>query len=302
MNFFCLFGNLLLFCYNYFTRREKSLQNKLVIIYDYDGTLAPGSIQEPKLIPLLMPEYKDNPQLFWNLPNQRAKSGDLDGNLMYMNVLIEKAKERNIPLTRSMLKECGSYSENFPGVTGWFSRINNYGQSKGVVVEHYIISSGNEELLIGTKIAKFFTGISACKFYFNDEGIATEAGTTLNDHTKTKFIENIRTFKDADDPDLEAEKLPYANMVYIGDGFTDMPAMKMILNSGGLSFAVYSNEKTEKMANGFKEKNFVNACYHTATCYTPNSPLEKTIFKEIERISRSSSSDKPQQMSIFDYL
>lgn len=139
----------------------------LAICYDFDKTLSPDDMQAQGYIQSIEYEVAD----FWKESNKLAADNDMDQNLAYMYMMRDKSRGR-VLFTKETLHEDGSKVKLFPGVDTWFDRINEYGKSKGVIVEHYIISSGLKEMIEGTEVAKKFKKIYASSFYYDDRGEA----------------------------------------------------------------------------------------------------------------------------------
>ncbi len=214
----------------------------IAIMYDFDKTLCTRDMQEYTFIP----SVGMRPDEFWRHTAEVAKAETMDSILTYMYCMVEKARQAGNPLTRESLVACGKDIEYHPGVEGWFERINRYAEEAGVVVEHYVLSSGLKEIIEGTSIAKFFKRIYACEFLYKD-GQAFWPKMAVNYTNKTQFVYRINKGvldinNDVDlnnsRPDNE-KRVFFSNMVYIGDGLTDVPCMKLVKQSGGHSIAIY---------------------------------------------------------------
>ena len=228
----------------------KSADQKFTIalIYDFDGTLAAGNMQEYDFIPAV---GKSNFE-FWDEANRLAEEQDADQILTYMALMIRSAKAKGLSLRREAFQESGKKVELYPGVLEWFDRINAYGEEQGVRVVHYINSSGLKEIIEGTPIADKFRKIYACSFLYNVDGIAYWPGVAVNYTNKTQFIfkinkgvESVYDTKQVNQYMEEKQRpVPFSRMIYVGDGTTDIPCMRLVKNFGGHSIAVY-NPKDE---------------------------------------------------------
>jgi 2-hydroxy-3-keto-5-methylthiopentenyl-1-phosphate phosphatase len=223
----------------------------VALIYDFDNTLSTRDMQEFTFIPALGMEAGE----FWDACGDFAHNHEVDSILTYMYLMAKMAKEKNIPLTRDALMEMGKEVEFFDGVTDWFERINEYGRQAGVKVEHYIVSSGLKEIIDGTVIAKYFKRIFASEFMYNDEGNAIWAKMAVNYTNKTQFVYRINkgvldinnnVDLNKSQPD-DIRRVFFRNMIYIGDGLTDVPCMKLVKQSGGHSIALYHNDEKHKV-------------------------------------------------------
>jgi len=216
----------------------------MAIAYDFDGTLCPGNMQEHQFIPKIGMKPKD----FWNEVREFARVHQADPVLAYMNMMLMKAFEALVPVRRADIQALGNGLKLFEGVEDWFGRIDAYGHSQGVKVEHYIISSGNEEIIAGTAIADRFTQVFASKFVFDKRGLAQWPALAINYTTKTQYLFRINkgvsdiTDNNAVNDYVEQDDrpVPFPNMVFIGDGATDIPAFRLVKEQGGLSVAVFA--------------------------------------------------------------
>ena len=224
----------------------------VALVYDFDGTLSPGNMQEFGFIQAI----GKTPEEFWKMSDEIAKGQDASNILAYMKLMFDEAKKAGIKLRKDDFRRFGERIELFNGVREWFRLINEYGKSKGVRIEHYINSSGLAEMIEGSPIAKEFKRIFACSFLYNDNGEAEWPGVAVDYTAKTQFlfkinkgILSIRDNKRVNESQLEENKrIPFPSMIYFGDGETDVPCMKIVKMFGGNSIAVY-NPKAERKKN-----------------------------------------------------
>ena len=256
------------------------------ILYDFDSTLARTDMQAYGFIPAL----GMTPAEFWGLTGQFSKETGCEKILSYLYVMNKAAKERGIKMTREFLNECGKNIEFFPGLSTWFNRINEFGREHGVTVEHYIISSGNKEILEGCSIAKEFKKIYGCEYIFDKQsGEVLWPKFAINYTQKTQYFFRISTgvTDESDDAGVNEKtigrRIPYSNMVYIGDGMTDVPSMIIVKNNGGKSIAVYPEGKSGSIASGLYDDGRVN--YFTVANYSKGSDLEKIMQLIIQGIA-----------------
>ena len=239
----------------------------IALIYDFDGTLAAGNMQEYDFIPAV---GKSNFE-FWDEANHLAEEQDADQILTYMALMIRSAQAKGLSLRREAFQESGKRVELFPGVLEWFDRINKYGEEHGVRVLHYINSSGMKEIIEGTPIADKFRKIYACSFLYNVDGIAYWPGVAVNYTNKTQFIfkinkgvESVYDTKQVNQYMEEKERpVPFSRMIYVGDGTTDIPCMRLVKNFGGHSIAVYnpsSESKRGEMSTLIRDNRVNHVC------------------------------------------
>ncbi len=228
----------------------------IALIYDFDGTLSPGNMQEFGFIQAI---GKDKSE-FWAKNKILSEENDANGILTYMYLMIQAAKNNNISLRRESFKRFGENVELFDGVKEWFTLVNDYGKSIGLDIKHYINSSGLKEMIEGTPIAKEFENIYACSFLYDVDGIAYWPAVAIDYTAKTQFLFKInKGIKEVSDnkkinqyiPEKE-RPIPFERMIYFGDGDTDIPCMKMIKEHGGHSIAVYANGNNAKKATALQ--------------------------------------------------
>ena len=223
----------------------------VALIYDFDGTLSPGNMQEFGFIQAI----GKTPDEFWRQSNQVPEGQEVSSILSYMKLMIDEAREKGISLTRDSFVSFGKHIELYDGVKEWFSLINDYGRRHGVVVEHYINSSGQTELIEGTSIAKEFKKIFACSFWYDESGVAVWPAVAVDYTGKTQFLfkiaKGIMDISDntkVNESQKEDDKpIPFSHMIYLGDGTTDIPCMKIVKMFGGNSIAVYAPENQRQL-------------------------------------------------------
>ena len=263
-----------------------NVKNRVAIMYDFDETLAPGNMQEYAFIPML----NISPGEFWKMSEEVGKNHNMDNVLAYMYLSIKLVKEKKLKITKEAFEHQGEIITFFEGVEEWFKRINDYGKSLGLEVEHYVISCGLKEMIDGTKIAKEFKRIFGCSFAYDEEnGEPIWASQAINYTSKTQYIYRVRKNKldklyDAYELNEYVEDrstlLPYTNMIYVGDGQTDVPCMKLVKLQGGHSICVYNpnSEKKKTIAEKLYKDGRVN--FITKADYTEGSKID-SIMKDI---------------------
>ena len=252
-------------------------KQKIAIMYDFDDTLSVDCMENFGLFQYLNVEKDD----FFARADVRAAKLNMDKVLAFMFALVKDAQKANKPLTKEVLTNCGKNIEFFPGVLSWFDRINKFGLDHGFVVEHYIISSGLNEIIEGSAINDKFKKIFACEYVYDENGNAIFPARAINYTNKTQFIFRInKGILDASDDSINdyMEKtlrpLVYENMIYIGDGFTDVPCMKLIKSKGGLAIAVYKDEKRETSLSLYRNDRVSCCC---KADYSEGSDLDISI-------------------------
>ncbi len=260
----------------------------VALIYDFDGTLSPGNMQEFGFIQAI----GKSPEEFWRMSDEIAKGQDASNILAYMKLMFDEAKKAGIKLRREDFRKFGEKIELFSGVKEWFGAVKRYGKSRGVKIEHYINSSGLAEMIEGTPIAWEFKRIFACSFLYNENGEAIWPGVAVDYTAKTQFlfkinkgILSIRDNKRVNESQLEEKKrIPFTHMIYFGDGETDVPCMKIVKMFGGNSIAVYNPamEKKKKTAQKLLRQKRVN--FITPADYTVGSRTYGLVCAIIDKI------------------
>ncbi len=261
----------------------------MALVYDFDGTLAPGNLQENSFIPDINMDKQD----FWREVNHLSRESQADGTLMYMYLMLDRAKAARVPVRRDDFTKRGADVKLFNGVADWFDRIMDYGKAKGVDVAHYIVSSGNAEIIEGTTIAKHIKQIYGSKFMYDENGAACWPALAINFTTKTQFL--FRINKGAHDLSdnqsinqfvpMNDRPVPFENMVYIGDGETDVPCFRLVKDLGGLSVAVFkpNTKDARNKAEQFATDERVD-CVAPAD-YTEGKQLDQVVKRQVDLLS-----------------
>lgn len=253
----------------------------IALMYDFDKTLCTKDMQEYNFIPELGMKSKD----FWAESNTLASEEKMDQILAYMYLMLKKSTAASNSILRKDFVDAGKNVEFFPGVLEWFERINAFGKTNEVVIEHYIISSGLREIIEGTPIKRRFKAIYASEFLYDGSGVAVWPKLAVNYTAKTQFLFRInKGILDISEnnelnkyvPDHE-RRVPFSNMIYIGDGLTDVPCMKLVKLNGGKSIAVYQPRKRANAAPLLKDK---RVDFIAEANYSAGTELE-SIVKDI---------------------
>lgn len=269
-----------------YERKHKENCPVLAICYDFDKTLSPDDMQAQGYIQSVGFDIAQ----FWKESNELAIQNDMDNNLAYMYKMVREA-EGNLILKKDKLAEYGAKVKLFAGVNDWFEWIRTYGKEKSVKVEHYIISSGLKEMIEGTEIARHgaFEKIYASSFFYNERGVAIWPAQVINYTNKTQFLFRIeKGVLDINDPGVneyfapEDMRVPFRNMVYIGDSDTDIPCMKLVNSYGGHSIGVYNPDTRDKS----KVKKMIlnkRIKYYVPADYSKDSELDKLVKAIIDK-------------------
>ncbi len=260
----------------------------VAIVYDFDGTLSPRNMQEFSF----MPELGLSADEFWQSSDLLACDQDGDSVLAYMSRILDVARERGVKLTRENFRRWGSAIELYDGVEEWFSRINDYGARRGIEIQHYVNSSGLREMIEGCAIADKFHKIYACSYFYNSQGEAYWPGVAINYTNKTQFIfkinKGIETVHDntkVNEYVEESERpIPFRHIIFVGDGMTDIPCMRLVKNGGGYAIAVYdphNDDIPERMLPLVRHNRVNHVCQAD---YREGSSMDSLIARILDKI------------------
>ena len=260
----------------------------IALIYDFDGTLSPGNMQEFGFIQAV----GKTPAEFWTLSDNIAIGQDASNVLAYMKLMFDEAKACGIKLRREEFKEFGKEIQLFEGVREWFKLINEYGASKGVKIEHYINSSGLKEIIEGSPIASEFKHIFAGTFIYDADGEAEWPGIAVDYTAKTQFLFKISKgiFSSRDNKMVNSsvsddkKRISFSNMIYFGDGETDVPCMKIVGMFGGYPVAVYDDTNEKKKATALKLKRQGRVKFIAPASYKKDGRAYRLVCAIIDKI------------------
>ncbi len=257
-------------------------QNTIALVYDFDGTLSPQPMQEYTVLP----EIGVSPQAFWDECQREAKKYNADAMLTYMRLLTEKIEAKQTHLNKKKLRDLAKGIRYFPGVETWFDRINRHVRATSagkIKIKHYIISAGLKEILEGVKIRQHFERMYASEYYFDHHDAARFPTVVINDTSKTQYIFRINKGiedinQSINDYMPESERpIPFENMLYIGDGLTDVPCMTVTKNNGGFALAVHKPHNPQSLAVCRKLARANRIDYYAPADYREGKILERRV-------------------------
>ena len=264
----------------------------VALIYDYDGTLSPGNMQEFGFIQAVGKTTDE----FWRMSDSIAIGQDASNVLAYMKLMFDEARRNGITLRREDFRRFGQDIELFDGVREWFRLVNEYGEAHGVRIEHYINSSGLKEIIEGSPIAHEFKHIFAGTFIYDDRGEAQWPGIAVDYTAKTQYLFKIQkgifSSRDAEKVNEsladEAKRIPFTNMIYFGDGETDVPSMKLVSMFGGNAIAVFDPSRPAKKAVAQKLLRQGRVNFITPASYTKDSRTFRLVCAIIDKVKADS--------------
>lgn len=262
--------------------RKRFKQNTIALVYDFDGTLSPQPMQEYTVLP----EIGISPQAFWEECQREAQKYNADAMLTYMRLLTEKIEARQTHLNKKKLRDLAQGIRYFPGVETWFERINRHVKATSagkIKIKHYVISAGLKEILEGIKIRQHFERMYASEYYFDHHDAARFPTVVINDTSKTQYIFRINKGiedinRSINDYMPESDRpIPFENMLYIGDGLTDVPCMTVTKNNGGFAVAVHKPRNPQSLAVCRKLARADRIDYYAPADYREDKILERRV-------------------------
>jgi hypothetical protein len=263
-------------------------QTTLALVYDFDGTLSPKAMQEYTVLP----ELGEDPIAFWDECTEEAQRLKADPMLTYMRLIIEKMTKSGGKITQQRLRELAAGIPYFPGVSVWFDNINHYVQKKSngrVTVKHYIISAGLKDILDGITIRHHFENMFGSEYYFcTTDGLPKFPTIVVNDTTKTQYLFRInKGHEDVRAPlndvmPYDERPIPFSNIIYIGDGSTDVPCMSVARRNKGYAIAVYKDATTKDACTALLSDERID--YMAKADYSPNTELDHSVKLIVDRI------------------
>ncbi len=267
---------------------------RVAIVYDFDGTLAPRNLPEHSFLPSVGVTDVEG---FWEACRREAERHDSDQVLTYMRMLLTAAERAGTAVTRDLLRRHGAQTPLFAGVEAWFDDIGAYGRSVGVEIEHFVVSSGLLEMIEGLSIHPRFRKVFASSYAYDETGRAVWPASAINYTTKTQYLFRINKGIDNvwDNSTInlwmpkQERRVPFERMVFLGDGDTDIPSMKLVREKGGQAVAVFDPEKFEqRLSQGHLERLIAeDRIDHMASAdYRPGSLLTIIVKGILGRMAR----------------
>ncbi len=257
-------------------------RNTIAIVYDFDGTLSPQPMQEYTVLPKLGVAASD----FWRRVEEEKERDQAEGMLVYMRHLLEEAENKRIHIGRDDFAAMARFIKYFDGVETWFQRMNTYVRKTGkgkVKLKHYLISAGLKEILEGTSLRRHFSRIYASEYHYDHHGVATFPKVLITDTTKTQYLFRINKGREEQTESInehmpEYERpIPFGNILYIGDGDTDVPSMAVTRQNGGNAVAVYKPDSERSLHTCCELLRARRADLIAPADYRHNGILEKRV-------------------------
>lgn len=265
------------------------MPNEFVIAYDFDDTLSASNLAEG-VIQRLQCSMTD----FLQGMRDMVASQQCDPLLAYMGQIITLASHKHVPVTHEFLKACGAAMRPFKGIEagpgGWFATIARTVKQRDLTVKHYVISCNMKEIISGTPIAPCFSDIFGSSYVYDERGNACWPAVAVTAAEKcacvTAICSNLRSEHTLDEQKNAAIlRTPYSRVIYIGDGATDIPAMRFVSSHGGHAIAVYDPEKKEARAKA----EGLHAAGHAGASFPADYSQGSPLFRHVQAILQDAS-------------
>ncbi len=257
----------------------------IAIVYDFDGTLT----KESSLNYTIFPYLKIKPEKFWEIVDKEMQKENADWILVFMRLVLEIAKSKKFKINQEIFKELTGNITYVRGIPQYFERINAFINEnfRNINLRHYIVSGNLIEIIKHSKVAKYMSNIFASSYYYKN-GKPVFPLLAVNETLKTQFIFRINKGKEKmyepvnDFVEHSKRPVPFKNIIYIGDGLTDVPSMAVVKNNGGHSIAVYNDYESKKICDKLLREGRVH--FISKADYSKGSELEKIIKQIIKSI------------------
>lgn len=267
------------------------MSKKIAVIFDFDDTLAHDSTTD------FLKSVGIDTQDFWKKRVDPLVEDGWDPIPAYLYMMIEESKHRKPEerITREKLESFGNEVRLFDGVSRLFSTIHKHveGKSEDIKVEFFLISSGIGDVVRNTKISHHFTDIWSSDFQYNENNEIYFPKRIVSFTDKTRYIFSISKgligpeFKnkpfDVNDKTQSGKfYIPFENMIFVGDGLTDVPCFSLIKKYNGITFAVYDPNRQDKWSRAWKfiQDQRVNSLLPAD--YSKNSALMTSLLMAID--------------------
>ena len=293
------------------------MSNIIAIIWDFDKTLISGYMQEP-----IFAEYNVDSHSFWNETNslpkkyQEEQQVRVNPETIYLNQILRYVKNGTFKgLSNEKLRHYGESLKYYPGIPEIFPKLkkiiegNNEYKLHDIKLEHYIVSTGLTEIIKGSKVMQYVSGVWGCEFIEsvdeNGKNVISEIGYTIDNTTKTRALFEINKGVGKIDGITVNTTLPeehrrvhFINMVYVADGPSDIPAFSLVNHNRGATFAIYPKgdmkalKQVEQMRESGRVQMFAEADYSenaTAFMWLSNKIEEfanRICFEEKSKINQ----------------
>lgn len=262
----------------------------IALIWDFDNTLIKGCMQEP-----LFEAYGVDGQRFWREKDELeerlcAQGLRVNRDMLYLVQLIQWTKRGVFRgLNNEKMRELGAKQAFCPGVPGIFARAREAARAEGVELENYIISNGMAAVIRGSEAAAQVEGIWGCELADGPDGEIADVVYALDNTAKTRVLHEINKGADVDVNAFvppQARRIPFENMIYIGDGQSDVPAFALINRMGGTSIGVYHPEQPDTFPVAQMLLREGRICAHAVADFTEEGEAARLILDAIHRLAQ----------------
>lgn len=311
-------------------------QNVIAVIWDFDKTLIPEYMQKP-----LFEKFHVDAKLFWREVNalpeiyRKKGAGLVSQDTIYLNHILNCVRHGVFPgLSNAMLRELGASIEFYPGLPRFFDSLREMiaGDPKfashEIALEHYIVSTGLRQMILGSRIAPAVDGVWGCEFAegtpapgflsgASDDGSGeiTDIAYSVDNTSKTRAVFEINKGSNKH-PEIDVNSLirpedrrvPFENMVYIADGPSDIPVFSLIRQKGGRTYGVYQkgnigefeqvrNLQKQGRIDSFGEADYTEGSQTTLWLSSAVSEIAATIAAKRERMFQEKVGQPPRHLN-----
>ena len=270
------------------------MRETIAVIFDFDDTLAPDSTSG------LLQKLGVDVEEFWRDEVEPLIEDDWDPVPAYLVKMIQKSRSGEVPtITKDVLQNWGQELPLHSGVTTIFKRIRDHAKkiNPRLSIEFYLISSGIEDILRHTEIAHEFHDIWASNFSYDETGAIAYPKKVISFTDKTRYIFYIKKGLSGDAVRgkpfevnrkiaAESSRIPLNQMIFVGDGYTDIPCFSLVRKGGGIAIGVYDNDRQDRWGRawGFVEDGRVSNL--VPADYEEKRALSNSLIMAVESLAQ----------------
>ena len=264
--------------------------NRLAIVFDFDDTLTPDSTSA-------FLAYKGiRPEEFWNLQVNPLILDDWDPVPAYLYALLNESR-RNTAITRNDFISFARTLQPYPGLNQLLDQLKEVVKETDpqIEIEYYIISSGIEDIIRHCTFAHYFTDIWASNFHYSENGTIEYPKKIISFTDKTRYLFQInkgfigkasrgKPFEVNKKVKQDQLRIPLRNIIYVGDGYTDIPCFSLLKQNEGFAIGVYDKHDRQKKDRAWKFVQDERVSNLISANYSEGSDLCNTLEMAVRSI------------------
>lgn len=270
----------------------KPVCNRIAIVFDFDDTLAPDTFDE--LIERLGLDVDE----FRQQRYEPLKAAGWDHVAARFYCLVQESKQRQEKITKNYLIQFGQELQPFKGVTEMFDRLHQRVQELNpkIELEFYMVTGGFAEVVRNTCIAPYFTKIWGCEFHYAENGEIEFLKRSISHTEKTRYLMHIASGQDQVDGDgrsfayrdvSESELyVPLSQIIYVGDGASDVPCFSVLNDEGGTAIGVYKEDTVEAWSQQIEVSESQRVANLAPANYQEDSELMRSLTLAVESLCK----------------